>query len=359
MPARRFAAQASATVYLARLLAAAQGFTRSGAAVVAAAVLLAVIPEHVAAQQCGFFPGTAPQCWESEWPKTDFSKHSVSYKEILSGGPPKDGISSIDTPKFLPVSEVAALSDTDPVIGVTVSGDARAYPRHILTQHEIGNDVVGGIPVTVTFCPLCNSGIVFDRRMKGRILEFGTTGKLRNSDLVMYDRQSESWWQQFMGEAIVGEMTGSKLVMLPARMESFSRFRERAPKGKVLVPSSSQRKYGVNPYAFYDSRNRPYGFFSGPFPDGIGPMVRVVAVGKEAWSLPLLRRERKITVGDLVLSWEPGQNSALDQPLISKGRDVGNVVVRHRVGGNMKDAVHDVTFAFVFHAFHPSGVIHK
>ena len=347
-------------VYFAGLMAAARrGFVRHAPPAVAVAMLLAVFPGQAAAQQCGYSPGTAPQCWQSEWPKTDFSKHSVSYQEILSGGPPKDGIASIDTPEFLAVSESAGLGDTDPVIGVTVNGDARAYPLHILTRHEIVNDVVGGVPVAVTYCPLCNSGIVFDRRVKGRVLEFGTTGKLRNSDLVMYDRQSESWWQQFMGEAIVGEMTGKTLAMLPARMESLARFRDRAPAGKVLVPSGANRQYGVNPYAFYDTRDRPYGFFAGPFPDGIGPMVRVVAVGKEAWSLPLLRRERKIAAGDLVLSWEPGQNSALDQPLISKGRDVGNVVVRRRVGGNMEDVVHDVTFAFVFHAFRPDGVIHK
>ena len=341
------------------MTAARRGVARSATPAAAAALVLAVCAGQAAAQQCGFYPGTAPQCWESEWPKTDFSKHSISYQEILSGGPPKDGIPSIDKPTFLPVSEIAALADTDPVIGVMVNGDARAYPLHILTRHEIVNDVVGGVPVAVTYCPLCNSGIVFDRRVKGRVLEFGTTGKLRNSDLVMYDRQSESWWQQFMGEAIVGDMTGEMLEMLPARLESFANFRARAPKGKVLVPGDTRRQYGVNPYTFYDTRKMPYGFFTGPFPDGIGPMVRVIAVGKEAWSLPLLRRQRKIAAGDLVLTWEPGQNSALDSPLISKGRDVGNVVVRRRVDGNMKDVVHDVTFAFVFHAFRPDGVIHK
>ena len=322
-------------------------------------MLLAVFPGQAVGQQCGFFPGTAPQCWESEWAKTDFSRHSVPYSEILSGGPPKDGIPSIENPKFLPVSDIAALSDTDPVIGVTVNGDARAYPLHILTRHEIVNDVIGGVPVAVTYCPLCNSGIVFDRRLQGRVLEFGTTGKLRHSDLVMYDRQTESWWQQFMGEAIVGELTGETLEMLPARMESLARFRERAPEGKVQVPGATHRQYGVNPYTFYDTRNRPYGFFTGPFPDGIGPMVRVVAVGEEAWSLPLLRGKRKIAAGDLVLTWEAGQNSALDSPLISKGRDVGNVTVRRRVREKMEDVVHDVTFAFVFHAFRPKGVIHK
>jgi hypothetical protein len=136
-----------------------------------------------------------PEIWEIKWADTDFKKHSVPFKEILSGGPPKDGIRSIEDPKFIAVAKNKDLTDTEPVIGVVINGDARAYPLGILTQHENVNDVVGGVPVTVTYCPLCNSSIVFDRCLDGKVLEFGTTSKLRNSDLVMYDRQTESWWQ--------------------------------------------------------------------------------------------------------------------------------------------------------------------
>lgn len=291
-----------------------------------------------------------PDRWKREWPKTEFAKHSVDFKEILSGGPPKDGIRSIDHPTFVSIPEAKNLADTEPVIGLVIDGDARAYPLGVLTRHEIVNDTVGGIPVTVTYCPLCNSGIVFDRRLDGKVLDFGTTGKLRNSDLVMYDRQTESWWQQFLGTAIVGELTGKSLEIIPSRLESFANFRARAPAGKVL----DSRGYGYNTYAFYDTRPRPYRFFTGELPKGIEPMVRVVAIGNEAWSLPLLRRKGVITKGDLVISWKAGQNSALDSPEIASGRDVGNVVVQR--GG--KDIVHDVTFAFVFHVFRPQGVIH-
>lgn len=181
-------------VYLVRLLAAARrGLARRAARAVAAVfVLMAFAGQAAVGQQCGFRPGTAPQCWQSEWPKTDFSKHSVPYAEILSGGPPKDGIPSIENPKFLPVSEIAALGDTDPVIGITVNGDARAYPLHILTRHEIVNDVIGGVPVAVTYCPLCNTAVVYERTVGEQVLEFGVSGFLRHSDLIMYDRQSES-----------------------------------------------------------------------------------------------------------------------------------------------------------------------
>ena len=296
-----------------------------------------------------------PINWKLEWPRTDFSKHTIDLGEVFSGGPPKDGIPSIDSPKFTSLAESRGLSDSEPVVGLVINGDARAYPLRVLMWHEIVNDTVGGVPVTVTYCPLCNSSIVFERRLNGRTLDFGTTGKLRNSDLIMYDRQTESWWQQFLGEAIVGEMTGKNLVMIPSRLESLALFKQRAPTGKVLVPTNpSKRSYGTNPYAGYDSRTRPYGFFTGPFPEGIEAMVRVVAVGSEAWSLPLLRDKGSIRVGDLEIRWQAGQNSALDASTIAKGRDVGNVVVMR----NGKDVVHDVTFAFVFHAFHPNGVLH-
>ena len=114
----------------------------------------------------------------------------------------------------------------------------------------------------MTYCPLCNTAVVFDRRVDGRVLEFGVSGFLRNSDLIMYDRQTETWWQQFAGEAIVGELTGTRLEPIPARLESFAHFRERAPDGLVLVPAPGMaRGYGINPYERYDSRSHPYEFY--------------------------------------------------------------------------------------------------
>ena len=119
---------------------------------------------------------------------TDFSKklETVKFDEIFSGGLPKDGIPAIDKPKFEPISEIDHLSDTEPVVGLVVNGEAKAYPVQVLMWHEIVNDTIGGVPVR--FCPLCNAEVVFDRRLDGQVLDFGTTGKLRYSDLVMYDR---------------------------------------------------------------------------------------------------------------------------------------------------------------------------
>lgn len=206
-------------------------------------------------------------------------------------GPPKDGIPSIDDPVFEKIIEIDNIAPTEPVVGVVINGKAKAYPLRVLTWHEIVNDKLGGIPITVTYCPLCNSSIVFDRRLDGKILDFGTTGKLRNSDLVMYDRQTESWWQQFLGKGIIGEMSGKLLKMLPSRLESFASFKKRAPNGLVLVPRHGFiRPYGSNPYVGYDTNVSPF-LYGGPMPKGIKPMVRVIAVNQEAWSLPLLRKK--------------------------------------------------------------------
>lgn len=294
-----------------------------------------------------------PDVWKMRgWAKTDFEKSSVPFSEILSGGPPKDGIPAIDSPAFSSASEIDNIPATEPVIRLELNGDIRAYPLRIMTWHEIVNDTVGGVPVAVTYCPLCNSAIVFERIVDGQETTFGTTGMLRNSDLVMYDRKTESWWQQFTGEAIVGERTGDVLKMIPARVVSFESFKAEAPNGKVIRPGAN-RPYGMNPYAEYDSRDRPYPFFTGPMPQGINPMARVIVIRHDstifAVSLAMVRERRSVVVNGVTVSWTKGVNSALDSQTISEGRDVGAV----RVQKAGEDLVHDITFAFAFHAFHP------
>ncbi|MCV6545908.1 MAG: DUF3179 domain-containing protein [Cohaesibacter sp.] len=306
----------------------------------------------------------SPDRWKQEGWKTDFQKSGIAFDEILSGGPPKDGIPSIDDPKFRPASSIEHLSDQDPVIRLDIKGDIRAYPLQVLTWHEIVNDVVGGVPVAITYCPLCNASIAFERSLSGQVLEFGTTGKLRKSDLVMYDRQTQSWWQQFTGEAIVGQLQGRALTMVPVRVVSFGDFKAEAADGKVLVPNNpSMRPYGRNPYVKYDSRNTPYPLFTGDLPQDINPMARVVVFegeGKQqAVSLAKVREAVTFKHGDVILSWKKGVASALDSETISQSRDVGSVRVIRQENGKETDIVHDVTFAFVFYAFHPDGTLIK
>lgn len=302
-----------------------------------------------------------PQQWRAEgWHQTDFSRSLVQWPEIQSGGPPKDGIPAIDDPKFIAVRMYTELAGTDPVVSIDINGDARTYPLRILVWHEIVNDVVGGTPVTITYCPLCNASLVFDRRVAGSVLDFGTTGKLRNSDLVMYDRQTESWWQQFTGEAILGHYSGRALTMLPARLESYADFTARHPEGKVMVPHDpSLREYGRNPYMGYDTSAKP-SLYHGDLPDGIDPMARVVVVRRGSATptivaLDLVRRRNSIRHDGFVVSWKPGQASAMDSREISKGRDVGSVLVLDSVTG--LPAIYDVAFAFAAHAFYPDAAI--
>ena len=304
-----------------------------------------------------------PRSWDREFPLGDFSRSIVDYGEILSGGPPRDGIPAIDAPKFVSIAEAAErYAPTEPVIGLEVNGEARAYPLQVLTWHEIANDVIGGVPVAVTYCPLCNAAIVFDTRVNGAAHSFGVSGRLRKSDMIMYDRETESWWQQFSGEALVGDHVGQKLTKLPSRIESFERFTARFPQGEVLVPTrEGQRPYGRNPYRSYDAENGLPFLYRGDLPEGIPPMARVIIVeGFEdrAYAMSLIAERGTLRDGPIELSWTAGQNSALDTSDIAEGRDVGNIVVQTvDASGARSDAVHDITFAFVYTAFIDDGTI--
>ena len=269
---------------------------------------------------------------ESEF-STDFSKHSIPYSEVLSGGPPKDGIPSIDSPEFISVEEADSwLANVEPVIFVQVGEDARAYPIQILIWHEIANDTVGGLPLTITFCPLCNTAIVFEREVDGQVLDFGTTGRLRNSNLIMYDRQTENWWQQATGEAIVGDMLGAKLTLYPASIIAWGDFAAAFPDGMVLSKETGfNRQYGRNPYFGYDDINNSPFLFRGETPGQLAAMERVLALESNsetvAYAYSTLSDVGVIhdQVGgeDVVVFWIAGTASALDATTIPDGRDVG------------------------------------
>jgi hypothetical protein len=295
-----------------------------------------------------------PSFWRHEWPDTDFSKTTVpNWVEIMSGGPPKDGIPALSDPGFVATASETRIGANEPVITLELAGETpRAYPIRYLTWHEIVNDKVGNLPVAVTFCPLCNSALTFDRRVQGQVLTFGVSGKLRNSDMVMYDRETQSWWQQAIGTGIVGDLTGVKLAQLPSWMESWDAFKARNPEGLVMQEPAWNRAYGRNPYRGYDSSHRPF-LYSGEMPPhGIAPLMRVVRVGDRAWPMDRLAQAGRVQEAGVTIAWEPGQASALDTDQIAKGRDVGSVRVRDAQG---RDLPHDVMFAFAFHAFWPEG----
>jgi len=268
----------------------------------------------------------------AEWPKTDFSKRTVEYSEIESGGPPKDGIPAIDRPRFVSTRSARAwLGPREPVIVVRLGREARAYPLQILMFHEIVNDSIQGTPVAVTFCPLCNASIVFDRRVGGRALDFGTTGRLRYSDLVMYDRQTESWWQQFTGKGIVGHYAGTELVRLPSEIIAFEDFESAHRTALVLSRETGHaRPYGRNPYAGYDRIDQSPFLFSSTIDKRLPPMERVLSVSvagrHRVYPLPLLEKRRvanrELAGVPYVVFAKHGMASPLDQARIAEGRPI-------------------------------------
>jgi len=280
----------------------------------------------VFAQSSEGFGNRAPT---AEFPKTDFSKLSIDPSEILSGGPPRDGIPSIDAPIFESFDKASAwLELNEPVVSLQLDGVARAYPLQILIYHEIVNDMINDKAVTVTFCPLCNASIVFDATVDGQPLDFGTTGRLRKSDLVMYDRQTESWWQQFTGTGIVGEFTGTQLEQLPSQIVSFEVFQQEYPEGEVLSKNTgAQRPYGNNPYRGYDNISSTPFLFKDPLDPRLPPMERVLAVASEDSDekfqlvpLTVLESSPLIQLGDVVVIATTVATSALDKSSIADSR---------------------------------------
>ena len=294
--------------------------------------------EHEAAACEDPFGDTIPAFRTDGW-ETNFCLHSISYDDIFSGGPPRDGIPPIDSPRFESVEFADQwIEDLEPVILLDHEGEVRAYPIQILTWHEIVNDQVGETPIAVTFCPLCNTALVFRRpTIEGEILTFGTSGNLRYSDLVMWDRQTESWWQQFTGEAIVGDLTGTKLDSLPVALISWVDIKSKYPDAQVLsIETGFQRSYGRNPYAGYDNINSQPFAFVGDLDAQLPAMARVVGISLEdgqggAFSLDLLSENQVLNekLGELpiVLFWKSGTASALDSSSIANGRDIGTTGV--------------------------------
>jgi hypothetical protein len=266
---------------------------------------------------------------------TDFTRHIIPYSDILSGGPPKDGIPSIDAPQYVSISEADTwLKAIEPVVSIEVNGQARAYPLQILIWHEIVNDTLNGEPLTVTFCPLCNTAIAFKRTVNGQILDFGTTGRLRFSNLIMYDRQTESWWQQATGDAIVGKLLGTQLEYYPATIVSWDSFKSEYLNADVLSRDTGHgRNYGHNPYVGYDDINNvPFLYRGTPTPNQLTAVARVLTIdlNGEAVAYPYdVLKEIHIVndhVGgkDVVVFWQAGVASALDTSEVAAGRDVGS-----------------------------------
>ncbi len=348
-----------------------------------------------------------PRNVEQEW-ETNKSERKVpldEFKVIV----PRDGIPPIDRPVFWHEKKARELLDEEePVISLEVNGKAKAYPLSILMYHEIVNDKIGGKKLTITYCPLCNSAIVFDRKLtyegEEYLLDFGVSGMLRKSDLVMWDRQTQTWWQQFTGEALVGQLTGAQLDIVPSSIVSLNSFLNTHPRGKVLsTVTGAQRDYGTNPYKNYDQKNNNPRMFSGEIDSRLPPMERVVHIEGDdkykAYPFSIIKEQGVINDTHegqpVVIFHKEGTHSALDAKKISQSKDIGSVVAynpnvdgKHLTftkedgqfvdeqtgskwtitgkcvegelkGKDLQDIVHGNHLSFAWFAFHPDSKLYQ
>jgi hypothetical protein len=253
----------------------------------------------------------------------------------------RERIAAIDAPQVETIAEANSwLTDLEPVLVLQLDGVARAYPLSILLWHEIVNDTLNGRSIVITYCPLCNSGLAFERSVNGRTLDFGTTGILHNANLVMYDRQTESWWQQLSGTAVVGEMNGIQLPLLPTNLIAWGDFKANFPTGEVLsIFTGFDRRYGENPYINYDSLvSQGTKFYDGELDERLHPKMRVMGLvlGEETVAYPFSILESVSVVNDmvadqpLVVFWQAGTKSPLYNQFIAESKEVGSAAMFSR-----------------------------
>jgi len=353
-------------------------------------------------------PRNIPYQW-----KTDTLNRNIELSEITVALPRKS-FPTINYPKFINKTEgLKAFYNLEPVISVAIKGEAKAYPLNMLTMHEISNDSLGGIPILPTYCPLCNSSMVYDRRLKYKgkeyLLDFEVSGMLRNSDMIMADEQTETWWQQLMGTGLVGKLAGANLSIIPSMVISVQDFFERYPDGKILSPktgTNAQSRYGKNPYVNYDNiNNLPYNnyFNLEKLDSRLLPMERIISIeGLNGYKIyPFSVLSKKGVINDIyndkniVIFYKEGTVSVLDNKEISKSKAIGSATVFSSVlegklltfkkkdgmfvdketksiwsitgrctQGKLKDKVltpelHSNHFAFAWLSFHPESEIYK
>ena len=318
--------------------------------------------------------------------ETNGVKHLVPLDKIKGGGPPKDGIPSVDDPVFASISESQFMSDSDTVIGLEINGDARAYPLFILVWHEIVNDTVGEIPVSVTYCPLCYTNQVFERIVDGEEVEFGTSGKLYNSNLLMYDRLTESYWSQALGLAVKGELTGTQLNLVPFDVITWGDWKELYPNTLVMTTDTGYlRSYATDPYGNYyteprimfpveyrDERIHPKEIIIGIEIDNVYKAYRQNDIESEnvindfVNNEPLLlvslfsenSRVFERTVNDKVLDFQLHENKMIDLQTNSEWNYDGVAISGPYLGTQLERIPTYPGFWFEWFAFHPNTLVY-
>ncbi len=284
-----------------------------------------------------------PERLDKRW-KTDTTKHSVNLSEFIALMP-RDGFQILNYPKFLGSEEgLKAFYEKEPVVSIEINNSAKAYSLNILSFHEISNDTLSGVPILVSYCPLCNSAIVFDRHIKvdgkNKTAQFGIAGMLRKSNMVMWDDLTESWWQQIMGEAVVGKLTGTQLKIIPSQIISVKEFFDNYPNGEILSNKTgfkqAEKKYGKNYYVKYDSvGKKPSRFFHDKVDSRLPAMERVIGLSVngeyKAYPFSVIRQNGvindKFNSQNIVIFYEPGTVSILDKREFNESKNIGSATV--------------------------------
>lgn len=352
-----------------------------------------------------------PERLDKRW-QTDTTKHSVKLSDFIALMP-RDGFNVLNYPKFLNKKEgLKAFYAKEPVVSVEINNSAKAYSLNILSFHEISNDTISGVPILVSYCPLCNSAIVFDRHIKvegiNKVAQFGIAGMLRKSNMVMWDDLTESWWQQIMGEAVVGKLTGTELKIIPSQIISVKEFFETYPQGQILSNKTgfkqAEKRYGKNYYVKYDSLGKkPSRFFQDKIDSRLPAMERVIGLSVnneyKAYPFSIISKNKvindKINSQNIVIFYEPGTVSILDKRELNKSKDIGSATVFIPVingkeltfkksgnsftdiqtnsiwnisgkcisgklkGSQLRIKIHGNHFAFSWFSFHPATDIYK
>jgi len=279
----------------------------------------------------------------------DLANSIIPIDEILSGGPPRDGIPSINEPKFIQASKAIFLKPTDRVIGVNHNGVARAYPIRILNWHEIVNDKISGQAVAVTFCPLCGTGIVYSGDINGKPHQFGVSGLLYNSDVLLYDKQTQTLWSQILSKGVSGKLLNSTLEIIPSSHTSWQVWRKKHPKTQVLSTDTGfKRDYSRSPYAGYTKNSSTY------FPVAFKskryhPKERVVGVTLNGKSKAYPFAELAKIGGFVLKDTFSGQQLSIEFDV--ENRDA---VVKNKAGDILPTVN---SFWFAWYAFHPKAAV--
>ena len=277
---------------------------------------------------------------EKAWPNTEVAAAELKPAELVVYGP-RHTPPPLDGPTFLPVDWAKHVAGLEPMITVEIGGEVRAYPMRIVASHAIINDEVGGVPIAVTYCRVCSAAMVFKRVVDGQVTRLSSTGVRYENNSVYFDTETETWWQQINGMALAGNQKGGALEIVPSKIESFAKFRTRhAGNSGVLVLNDSQRSTDT-PLQARLNLPQPHGQ---GLPAGVDPLDRAVIVGDRAFTLELLRQEKRIEADDLVILWEPGRQAGPDAFAAGADEDVGNVTVYRRPAGDeRRDLEADLT----------------